>query len=190
MTGTNDRPFETRGMNHLALVCSDMKATVDFYEGVLGFPLVKTVEMPGDVGQHFFFDVGNGACLAFMWLKDAPPAAPGISSQDPVTFLSGIGSMNHIAIDIDAHKIEEYRDLLIAKGIEVTPILNHDDSERGASPEVHDGTWVRSIYFFDPDGIRLEFAGWTRAFNPDDVGHAPVNRTGERSELTRVGGAS
>ena len=33
-----------RGLNHLALVCSDMARTVDFYSGVLGFPLVKTVE--------------------------------------------------------------------------------------------------------------------------------------------------
>ena len=187
MADPTSRPFVTRGLNHLALVCSDMKATVDFYEGVLGFPLVKTVELPGDLGQHFFFDIGGGACLAFMWFADPPPAAPGISSQDPVTFLSGIASMNHVAIDIDADKIEEYRDLLIAKGIEVTPILNHDDSDRGASEEPHDGTWVRSIYFFDPDGIRLEFAGWSRAFRPDDVAHAPANREGERSELTPAG---
>ena len=31
----NDK-FDIRGINHLALVCKDMKKTVDFYSGVLG----------------------------------------------------------------------------------------------------------------------------------------------------------
>ena len=39
-------PFKVSGINHLALVCRDMQQTVDFYEGVLGFPLVKTIELP------------------------------------------------------------------------------------------------------------------------------------------------
>ena len=52
--------FELRGVNHLALVCRDMAATVDFYTGVLGMPLVKTIELPGGMGQHFFFDIGGG----------------------------------------------------------------------------------------------------------------------------------
>src|SRR5690349_6149840 len=48
---------KVRGLNHLALVCSDMARTVDFYTNVLGFPLVKTVDLPGGRGQHFFFDI-------------------------------------------------------------------------------------------------------------------------------------
>ena len=52
--------FELRGVNHLALVCSDMKQTVDFYSGVLGMPLIKTIELPMGWGQHFFFDGGGG----------------------------------------------------------------------------------------------------------------------------------
>ena len=51
--GTNEK-FEFRGINHLALVCRDMKVTVDFYTGVLGMPLTKTVVLPGGMGQHFF----------------------------------------------------------------------------------------------------------------------------------------
>ena len=46
--------FDIQGINHLALVCQDMKKTVDFYSGVLGMPLTKTIELPGDMGQHFF----------------------------------------------------------------------------------------------------------------------------------------
>ena len=60
----NDK-FDLRGINHLALVCKDMKRTVGFYEGLLGMPLVKTINLPQDSGQHFFFDAGNGDALAF-----------------------------------------------------------------------------------------------------------------------------
>jgi hypothetical protein len=52
--------------------------------------------------------------------------------------------------------------------------MNHDDSEVGVSKEVHEGTFVRSIYFFDPDGILLEFAAWTRELAEEDVRHRPA----------------
>jgi hypothetical protein len=52
--------------------------------------------------------------------------------------------------------------------------MNHDDSEVGVSKEVHEGTFVRSIYFFDPDGILLEFAAWTRDLTEEDVRHRPA----------------
>ncbi len=76
---TSDDGFEFHGINHLALVCSDMARTVDFYTNVLGMPLVKTIELPAGMGQHFFFDCGSGDALAFFWFPDAPPSAPGIS---------------------------------------------------------------------------------------------------------------
>ena len=180
---TDDRTpvFETRGVNHVALVCSDMAATVDFYEGLLGFPLFKTIEM-GDRGQHFFFDIGNGASLAFMWFKDVEPAAPGIASQHPTRFGSAVGSMNHIAMDVPLEKIDEYHRKLNELGIE-THLINHDDSPRGASAEVHEGTWIRSLYFWDPDGIRLELAAYSRAFTDADVAHAPMDADGVKRGL-------
>ncbi len=181
MTEHGPSVFETRGVNHVALVCSDMAATVDFYEGVLGFPLFKTVEMGGH-GQHFFFDIGNGASLGFMWFRDAEPAAPGIASQHPTTFGSAIGSMNHIAFDVPLERIDEYHQKLRDLGIK-THLINHDDSAMGASPEVHEGTWIRSLYFWDPDGIRLEFAAYARTFTPEDVAHAPVDASGTPRHL-------
>ncbi|MEC8821165.1 MAG: VOC family protein, partial [Pseudomonadota bacterium] len=45
MMNTNEK-YEIRGINHLALVCRDMKKTVDFYSGVLGMKLTKTIELP------------------------------------------------------------------------------------------------------------------------------------------------
>ncbi len=169
--------FEMRGINHLALVCKDMKRTVDFYSGVLGMPLVKTIELPGGMGQHFFFDVGNGDCIAFFWFADAPPAAPGIASPQALptegSMTTAHGSMNHVAINVPAEKFDAYYEKLKAKGLNPSMVLNHDDSEYQVSREVTDNVFVRSVYFFDPDGICLEFASWTRDLDARDLGVTP-----------------
>jgi catechol 2,3-dioxygenase-like lactoylglutathione lyase family enzyme len=176
MTDGNSE-FELRGINHLALVCRDMARTVEFYEGVLGMPLVKTIQLPADMGQHFFFDIGGGDHLAFFWFPNAPEPVPGVSAPkgrpDTAELTSAIGSMNHVAFDVPAEKIEAYRDRLIAKGIPCSEVANHDDSEWGISREMHPDVFVRSIYFQDPDGTLLEFAAWTKSFTPDDLRHAP-----------------
>lgn len=177
MTGSTEQ-FELRGVNHLALVCRDMARTVDFYTNVLGMPLVKTIELPAGMGQHFFFDCGGGDCIAFFWFPNAPDGVPGISAPaarpDKGDLTSAVGSMNHVAFDVPPEKIEEYRDRLIAAGVDCTEIANHDESEWGISDDMHPGVYVRSVYFQDPDGILLEFACWMRAFTPADVSHAPA----------------
>jgi catechol 2,3-dioxygenase-like lactoylglutathione lyase family enzyme len=170
--------FDLRGINHLALVCRDMARTVEFYTEVLAMPLIKTIELPFGLGQHFFFDCGGGDSLAFFWFPDAPEPEPGISApvdrpdRGPLT--SAIGSMNHVAFDVAPDKIEEYRERLMDAGVECTEIANHDDSELGIADELHPGVFVRSLYFLDPDGILLEFAAWTRPFLKDDVRHEPA----------------
>lgn len=176
MTSAHDR-FELRGINHLALVCRDMERTIDFYSNILGMPLIKTIELPCDMGRHFFFDCGGDDCVAFFWFPDAPDGIPGISAPgsrpDQGKLTSAIGSMNHVAFDVPVDKIEEYRDRLVAAGVECTEVANHDDSEFGISRDMHPGVFVRSVYFQDPDGILLEFACWTRALGPDDVSPTP-----------------
>ena len=171
--------FEFRGINHLALVCQDMARTVAFYRDVLGMPLIKTVELPMGMGQHFFFDCGGGDALAFFWFADAPPAAPGIAAPanrpDKGELASAHGSMNHVAFNVPPEVIESYVERLRAAGVECSDLANHDDSEWGISKEMHPGVFVRSIYFQDPDGILLEFAAWTRPLTPDDVAHEPVS---------------
>ena len=171
--------LEFRGINHLALVSSDMARTVEFYEGVLGMPLVKTVELPAGMGQHFFFDCGSGDLLAFFWFPKAPAAVPGVSAPaarpDKGDLTSAIGSMNHVAFAVPAEKIEEYRQRLIDAGVPCSGVANHDDSEWGISEELHPGVFVRSVYFQDPDGVLLELAATTRQFTPEDVRHAPAS---------------
>jgi len=180
--------MEIRGLNHLALVCSDMARTVDFYTNVMGFPLIKTIELPLGMGQHFFFDIGNGDSLAFFWFPEAPDGVPGISHPaarpDTGDLTSAVGSMNHVAFDVDPDRIEEYRERLIAAGVACSDIANHDDSEWTVSEDLHPGVYVRSVYFQDPDGILLELAAWTRALGPDDVGHAPATAADRRTPAT------
>jgi catechol 2,3-dioxygenase-like lactoylglutathione lyase family enzyme len=182
MMATNTE-FDFGGINHLALVSSDMARTVDFYTNVLGMPLIKTLEIPGGA-QHFFFDCGNGDSLAFFWFPEAPPAAPGIAAAGEMpgggSIVSAHGSMNHVAFDVPADRFDDYVDKLRDKGVEVSPVLNHDDSERTVAAEMHDGVFVRSVYFRDPDGVLLEFACWTKAFGPEDALHAPADAEGNR----------
>lgn len=174
---TDDRPFEINGFCHLALVCSDMQRTVDFYQGLLGLPLVKTVELPEGGGQHFFFEVAPGSYLAFFWFPDAPDPAPGIASAADMPgfgeITSAIASMNHVAFTIPLDRFDDYKAKLDAAGVRTGMILNHDDSPWTVAAEMHPGVYIRSLYFVDPDGILLEFAAWTREIGPDEAQLVP-----------------
>ncbi|MEQ8858956.1 MAG: VOC family protein [Pseudomonadales bacterium] len=171
--------FDIQGINHLALVCKDMKRTVDFYSGVLGMPLTKTINLPNGMGQHFFFDIGNGDQLAFFWFPDAPESVPGVTHAEHLigrgSLTSAHASMNHVAFNIPADRVDEYQKRLEQAGVDCTGVVNHDDSETQASPNITPTTFVRSIYFKDPDGILLEFAAWTRELTDADVNCEPMS---------------
>ncbi len=173
------KEFQLQGINHLALVCKDMTRTIDFYCNTLGLRLIKTIQLP-EGGQHFFFDIGNGDALAFFWFPQAPEGAPGIASVNPTALQTGDirtahGSMNHVAFRVPLEKLDEYRGQLIAKGIQATPILHHADVPSGYVPEADESTFLSSFYFFDPDGILLEFATTVRELgDPErDLNHRP-----------------
>ena len=162
-----NKEFEFQGLHHLALVARDMAETVDFYSNTLGMPLIKSIDLPYGSGQHFFFDIGNGDTLAFFWFPDAPEAAPGIASQG-AGLKTAIASMNHVAFQVPADKIEAYVERLREKGVPCSEVVNHDMSETQASPEPNDHTWARSVYFTDPNGIALELCYWPKAFGEED----------------------
>lgn len=181
--------FQVKGFSHVALVCADMQRTVDFYQGVLGFPLVKTTEIPNGGGQHFFFDVGDGVnSLAFFYFPKKQLADPGVTVPrnnvgDPSSafehdaYTTAIGSLNHVAFNVAPELIPHYKEKLESLGIWVSPIMYHykDTATLGVELEGEE-LWLTSIYFRDPDGIQLEFGAWWRRFENDDVSHTPASR--------------
>lgn len=125
-----ERPESSaRGVHHLALLSSDVERTIDFYQGVLEFPLTELFENRDYQGStHFFFDMGNGNALAFFDF-------PGL---DLGPYAEVLGSMHHLAISVTPEKQTHLRAKLQAAGIKI-------DFEHGSS-----------IYFNGPDGERLE----------------------------------
>src|SRR5215212_9815772 len=125
-------PTTARGVHHLALICSDPERTIQFYQGVLGFPLVELVENRDYKGStHFFFDIGNRNLLGFFDF-------PGLGLQPGV---ESLGSVQHIAISVYEEQFEPIKARLEAQGI---PYIGPD---RGATD---------SLYIKDPDGIQIE----------------------------------
>jgi catechol 2,3-dioxygenase-like lactoylglutathione lyase family enzyme len=125
-----DRPVTTaRGLHHTALISSDVERTINFYQGLLGFPLTELIENRDYEGSsHFFFDIGNGNLLAFFDF-------PGL---DVGPYKEVLGGLHHVAISVDPSLWDE----LVARL-----------KEAGVDHVVHSEV---SVYFQDPDGARIE----------------------------------
>jgi catechol 2,3-dioxygenase-like lactoylglutathione lyase family enzyme len=122
-------PSSARGLHHFAVVARDVVETIEFYQGVLGFPLTEIFEnrdYPGS--NHFFFDLGHGNLLAFFDF-------PGL---DLGPYAEVLGGLHHIAISVEPDRWEHLKAALGAAGVEYL-------EESGTS-----------IYFRDPNGARLE----------------------------------
>ena len=118
-----------RGVHHAAHICSDVERTVQFYDGLLGFPLIEMFENRDYEGStHFFFDIGNGNCLAYFDL-------PGL---DLGPYQEVLGGHHHLAISMTRAEWEAAKARLDAAGVEYAHV---------------DGS---SLYFRGPDGERLE----------------------------------
>jgi catechol 2,3-dioxygenase-like lactoylglutathione lyase family enzyme len=172
--------FEFLGINHLALVCEDMDRTVAFYQDVLGMQLTKTIELGAGQGKHYFFDCGGGDQLAFFWFPGGPDS---VDAETHRRITATPGTMNHVAFHVAPDKLDRYRERLVALGIECTEVVNHDDSETGVSQGISPSTFVRSIYFKDPDGTQLEFAAWARELNEHDVQFRSVSASEQKDEM-------
>jgi catechol 2,3-dioxygenase-like lactoylglutathione lyase family enzyme len=118
-----------RGVHHVALLCADVERTIRFYQGLLGFPLIEIFEnrdYPGST--HLFFDIGLDNSLAFFDF-------PGL---DLGPYAEVLGGLHHIALSVEPAVWDAVRAKLEEAGVPT-----HIDSEI-------------SLYFSDPDGVRLE----------------------------------
>ena len=122
-------PSSARGLHHLALLSSDVNATIAFYQDLLEFPLTELFENRDYRGStHFFFDIGHGNLLAFFDF-------PGL---DLGPYAEVLGGLHHIAISVTAERWGRLRTKLEAAGVP-TKVVS-----------------VSSLYFSGPDGERLE----------------------------------
>lgn len=133
-----------RGVNHLAMVTTDMDATVRFYHGVLGARLVATIGTSSF--KHYFFEFGSGSTLAFFAYEgvDLPRLSKPAGVPD-----ERFAQFDHLSLDVaDEAALEDLRRRLIDAGSEVTEVVDHG--------------FLRSVYFTDPNGIALEASWWVK----------------------------
>jgi glyoxylase I family protein len=122
----------TGGVDHLALICSDLDATIQFYTSVLGMRLTKVVENRDEpTSTHIFLDMGGGNQLAFF---DFP-------QKGPARTVRGIGSMHHIALKATP---EKFRAILTTL------------KEKKVQHSLHGSEISGSVYIRDPDDILVE----------------------------------
>ena len=129
--------LQTQGVHHVTFVGSNREATIEFYQGVLGMPLV--MEQPNlDVPEelHLYFDAGDGRLITF-FVRPSRTA-------DPAPNPEAIGNLHHIAYTVSSATFTQVVERLAARGI-----WNTGPIDRG---------FMNSIYFRDPNGQLLELA--------------------------------
>ncbi|MFM8756965.1 MAG: VOC family protein [Limnohabitans sp.] len=130
-------------IHHVAYRCKDAKETVEWYVKHLDMDFVLAIaedQVPStkapDPYMHVFLDAGQGNVLAFFELPNAPDM--GRDENTPPW-------VQHIAFEVDSlQTLEAAKARLTAAGVDVIGPTNH--------------TIFKSIYFFDPNGHRLELA--------------------------------
>ncbi|MEA1941245.1 MAG: VOC family protein [Pseudomonadota bacterium] len=133
-------------IHHVAYRCKDAKETVEFYQRVMGMDFKLAIaenEVPStkapDPYMHVFLDAGMGNVLAFFELPNSPEMGRDGNTPEWV---------QHIAFEVeDMDALLAAKDHIEAEGLDVLGPVNHGI--------------FKSIYFFDPNGHRLELAANT-----------------------------
>ena len=136
-------PAAVQQLHHYAYKARDAEETRHFYEDILGLPLYHIIQSDyvPSTGEycpytHFFFRLQDGSFIAFFDIGDDIKPEP--SPNTPLW-------VNHIAFRVNTvQELENTKTRLQAHGVEVLGVTDHHI--------------FKSIYFFDPNGIRLELA--------------------------------
>ncbi len=134
-------PAPIQQLHHYAYRARDAEETRHFYEDILGLPLYHIIQSDHvpSTGEycpytHFFFRLQDGSFIAFFDLGDDEAALP--SPNTPLW-------VNHISFRVDTEiELNVMKARLQAEGVEVLGVTDHHI--------------FKSIYFFDPNGVRLE----------------------------------
>ena len=134
-------PAPIHQLHHVAYRAKDAEETRHFYEDILGLPLYHIIQSDyvPSTGEycpytHFFFRLQDGSFIAFFDLGNDEAAQP--SPNNPLW-------VNHISFRVDSQQaLLDMKARLEGHGIEVLGVTDHHI--------------FHSIYFFDPNGVRLE----------------------------------
>lgn len=171
-----------RGIHHLAINTDDLRATLDFYVRVLGMPLLHGLitgsnaaaraeargNPPFDNIPHYFVDMGGDSTLAiFEFAKGKTPKAD----------RNSVAGMQHMSFACMPSRFVEMQDRLKRNGVAIV-----------FGPQVVLPPNIQSIYFFDPNGIRLEISADMSGTDADlnVVRSVLMNREAMQSELAKV----
>lgn len=136
------KQIKVRQFHHHAYRTADMERTRQFYEDVLGMPMIGVfVETTDPVTEepsnyiHAFFEIADGSALAFFQFQEGLYGESAIQGpQDPFD--------HHLALEVDSKDVVlEYRDKLQALGIDHM-LIDHG--------------YCYSLYVHDPNGMQVE----------------------------------
>jgi catechol 2,3-dioxygenase-like lactoylglutathione lyase family enzyme len=143
--------------HHLALAAKDMAAIHHFYEGIMGFELVKVEIAPvagGGWGKHFFYrmDGDDSRFIAFWELNDMPGADAHVYDLNAAAKVPA--GTNHYSFAVSTpEELDRWRARWTAHGLDVLEI---------------DHNWCRSIYTRDPNHNMVEFCLTSGSFTAED----------------------
>ena len=153
--------LQTQGVHHVTFVGSNREATIEFYQDLLGMPLVfeqPNLDVPEEM--HLYFDAGDGRLITFF----VRPTR----ENDPAPNPEGIGNLHHIAFTVSRATYTQVAARLKAQGI-----WNTGPIDRG---------FMDSIYFRDPNGQLLEMACY-KFVPPEGCSVADVLRAAHRRRV-------
>jgi glyoxylase I family protein len=153
--------MQVQRLNHVAYRCRDAKETAEFYQDVLGLKLAHTIvqdRVPSTKElaphAHVFFEMGDGSWVAFF----------DVGKEEHVPQETNPDLAQHLALEVDSvDELEAAKARIESHGIDVLGPVDHG--------------FIRSIYFYDPSGHRLELA--TRTYEDGEL-----DRFAAEAELT------
>jgi catechol 2,3-dioxygenase-like lactoylglutathione lyase family enzyme len=169
-------------VNHIAMPTNNTAETYRFYTEVLGFRFLSAVreERVPSTGEetpflHTFFAMADGSCIAFFDVAGAQYAG----RDDGVPKW-----IRHIAMNVDTYdELLSWKAWLEKQGVQTIGVIDHE------------GIW-ESIYFFDPNGVRLELTMQQRQLTGEDQASGEelvagwVKEFGQRPERETVSDAA
>jgi catechol 2,3-dioxygenase-like lactoylglutathione lyase family enzyme len=155
--------IQVQGVHHITLVGSNRQSAIDFWQGLLGMRFLFEQPNLGKADEnHLYFDPGDGRLITVFTREEV--------ADDPTPHPRGVGHLEHIAFTVSRATQTQVGRRLEARGI---------------SFKSHDRGFMDSIYFSDPNGLRIELSCY-KFQAPDGVSEADVLR--RAAELRRQAG--